>query len=65
MSGRGLLKKHFCKTFIEISVNDNFHFSHYKSMDTLRCHSNWSFFSSNLNKTIYVEDNVNIMYTKY
>ena len=39
--GRGLLKEHFCKTLvkisavmIEIAINTNFHFSHYKSMET-------------------------------
>ena len=37
---RGLLKEHFCKTYIKISaMNGNFHFSHYKSMETLSCHS--------------------------
>ena len=35
---RGLLKGHFCKTFVkissEIAMNANFHFSHCKSMVT-------------------------------
>ena len=38
MFGRGLLKKHFCKTFVKVSdlaVNTNFIFFHYKSMATL------------------------------
>ena len=44
---RGPLKEHFCKTFfqnicIETAVNANFHFSHYKSMATVSCHSNQS-----------------------
>ena len=37
MLGRGLLKEHFCKTFIkyicsETTINANFHISHYMSM---------------------------------
>ena len=38
MVGRGLLQKHFSKTFVKISAvtqtNANFQFSHYKSMET-------------------------------
>ena len=39
--GRGLLKEHFCKTFIkyicsETTINANFHVSHYKSMIATR-----------------------------
>ena len=41
----GLLKEHFCTNFCqnicsEIVINANFHFSHYKSMVTVSCHSN-------------------------
>ena len=41
MLGRGLLKEHFCKTFIkyicsETTINANFHISHYKSMIATR-----------------------------
>ena len=44
---RGLLNKHFCKKKFQISPlrqkkNANFHFSHYKSMGTISCHSNQS-----------------------
>ena len=40
MVGRGLLQKYFSKTFVKISANNteinaNFHFSHYKYMETL------------------------------
>ena len=48
MVGRGLLQKHFCKNFFKVSavrnteINANFHFSLYKSMETLSCHSNES-----------------------
>ena len=46
MKHGGLLNKHFCKKKSNIP-NDlaeivNFHFSHYKSMETLSCHSNQS-----------------------
>ena len=46
MKDGGLLNKHFCKKKSNID-NDlaeivNFHFSHYKSMETLSCHSNQS-----------------------
>ena len=45
MVGSGLLQKHFSKTFVKISafnteINANFHFSHYKSIETISCHSN-------------------------
>ena len=48
MFGKGLLKELCCKTFClnicsEIVINANFHSSHYKSMETLSCHSNQSF----------------------
>ena len=41
MLGRGLLKEHFCKTFIkhiysETTINANFHISHYMSMIATR-----------------------------
>ena len=44
MKHGGLLNKHFCKKKSNIN-NDlaeivNFHFSHYKSMETVSCHSN-------------------------
>ena len=30
----GLLKEHYCKTFVKIPKKAYFHFSHYKSMET-------------------------------
>ena len=46
MNGRGLLKKHFCKKNLNICSETakiaNFHFSHYKSMETISFHSNQS-----------------------
>ena len=48
MNRRGLLKKHFCKKNLNICSEAakvaNFHFSHYKSMETISCHSNQSFY---------------------
>ena len=42
----GLLNKHFCKKKSNIPKDlaeiVNFHFSHYKTMETLSCHSNQS-----------------------
>ena len=42
--GRGLLKEHFCKSFVcsEIKKNVYFHFFHYKSMEILSCRSDMS-----------------------
>ena len=46
MNHRGLLKKHFCKKNLNIWSETAkiayFHFSHYKSMETISCHSNQS-----------------------
>ena len=46
MVGRELLKKHFCKKNLNICSETakiaNFYFSHYKSMETVSCHSNQS-----------------------
>ena len=41
MVGRGLLQKHFCKTFLQnicsnTEINANFLFPHYKATETLR-----------------------------
>ena len=46
MNRRELLKKHFCKKNLNLCSETaniaNFHFSHYKSMETISCHSNQS-----------------------
>ena len=47
MKHGGLLNKYFCKKENSNIPNDlaeivNFHFSHYKSMGTISCHSNQS-----------------------
>ena len=43
----------------------NFHFSHYKSMGTISCHSNHSSYPSGIKNTTYVEANVLSMYAKF
>ena len=69
MVGRGLLQEHFCKTFFKISavteINANFHFSHYKSMETLSCCSNESTWAITIKNIIYIETNVMNMYAKF
>ena len=57
MKCRGLLNKHFCKKNFKISPNDlaenvNFHFSHYKSMGTISCHSNHSSYPTGIKSQI-------------
>ena len=59
MFGRGLNKKHFCKTVYKISaVNANFHFSLYKSMKNLSCHSNESAKAMAIKNVSFVDANV-------
>ena len=58
----GLLNIHFCKKKLNIP-NDlakivNFHFSHYKSMETLSCHSNQSSYPTGIKNKTFVEGNV-------
>ena len=43
----------------------NFHFSHYKSMGTISCHSNQSSYPTGIKNTTYVEANVLSMYAKF
>ena len=70
MKHGGLLNKHFCKKKKSNSPNDlaeivNFHFSHYKSMGTISCHSNESSYPTGIKNTTYVETNVLGMYAKF
>ena len=55
MVGRGLLKKHFYKKNLNICSETakiaNFHFSHYKSVGTICCHSNHSSYPIGTKKT--------------
>ena len=62
MKHGGLLNEFFCKKKSNIP-NDmadivNFHFSHYKSMGTISCHSNQSSYPTGIKNTTYVEANV-------
>ena len=43
----------------------NFHFSHYKSMGTISCHSSQSSYPTRIKNTTYVEANVLSMYAKF
>ena len=70
MKRRGLLNKHFCKNKSQMSAIlagkiADFHFSYYKSMETLSCHSNQSSYPPGIKNTNYVEATVRNMYTKY
>ena len=70
MKHGGLLNKYFCKIFFSNIPNDlaemvNFHFSHYKPMGTIGCHSNQSSYPTRIKNTIYVEANVLSMYAKF
>ena len=55
MKHEGLLNKHFCKKKSKFPTDlteiVNFHFSHYKSMETLSCHSNQSSYPTEIKKT--------------
>ena len=69
MKHGGLLNKHFCKKKSNI-LNDlaeivNFHFSHYKSMETLNCHSNQSSNPTEMKNISFVEGNVHSKYAKF
>ena len=70
MKHGGLLNNYFCKKKYSNIPNDlaeifNFHFSHYKSMGTISCHSNQSSYPTGIKKANYVEANVLSMYAKF
>ena len=63
----GLLNQHVKKNSNisnETAEMVNFHFSHYKSLGTISCHSNQSYVTG-IKKAIYVEANVINVYAKY
>ena len=69
MKRGGLLNQHFCKKNISNIPNDladivNFHFSHYKSMETCSCHSNQSSYLTEIKNITFVEVNVLSKYAK-
>ena len=69
MKHGGLHNKHFCQKKSNIP-NDlaeivNFHFSHYKSMETLSCHSNQSSYATEIkNIKTFIEGKVLSKYAK-
>ena len=64
-----LLNENICEKKSNISSETaetvNFHFSHYKSMGTISCHSNQSFYPTGIKNTSYIEANVLCMYAKF
>ena len=69
MQHGGLLNKHIVKKKSNISSETaetvNFHFSHYKSMGIISCHSNQSSYPTGIKNTTIVEANVLSMYAKF
>ena len=69
MQHGGLLNKHICEKKSNISSETaetvNFQFSHYKSMETISCHSNQSSYLTEIKNTNFVEANVLSMYAKF
>ena len=69
MIHEGLLNKHICGKKSNISSETaetvNFHFSHYKSMGTISCHSNQSSYPTGIKITTYIEAYVLSMYAKF
>ena len=57
-----IFPKNFCQNNCnEIAKDANFHFSYYKPMETLSCHSNKSAWATGIKNVIFVEANaVNI-----
>ena len=49
----------------QIKLFFNFHFSHFKSMVTLGCHSNQRFYPTRIRNTTNIEANVISMYDKF
>ena len=49
----------------ETAETVNFQFSHYKSMETISCHSNQSSYPTATKNTTFVEANVLSMYAKF
>ena len=65
-----LFNTHFCKNKILFIPNEtveisNLHFSHYKSMKTISCHSNQSSYPIGIKNISFVEGNVLCKYAKF
>ena len=69
MQHGGLLNKHICEKNSnisnEIAETVNFHFSHYKSIGSISCHSNQSSYPTGIKNTSFVEANDLSMYAKF
>ena len=69
MKHGGLLNNHFCKKKSNIPKDlaeiVNFHFSHYKTMENLSCHSNQSTYPTEIKNIPVVKGNVLSKYTKF
>ena len=65
----GLLNKHFCKQNSNISNASaeivNFHFFHYKSMETISCHSNQSSYPTGIKNVTSFPLSVDANYVQY
>ena len=70
MKHGGLFNKHFCEKKKSNIPNDsaeivNFHFSHYKSMETISCHNNQSSYPTGIKNITFVEGNALSKYVKF
>ena len=68
MKHGGLLNKYFKKKSNipdDLAEIVNFHFSHYKYIGTISCHSNKSSYPTVIKNTTFVEANVLSMYAKF
>ena len=70
MKHGGLLNKHFCKKKKSNIPNDlteivNSHFSNYKYMETLSCHSNQSSYPTKIKNITFVEGKVVSKFAKF
>ena len=68
MKHGGLLNKNYCKkSNIPKNLAEivNFHFSHYKSLETLSCHKNQSSYLTEIKYITFVGGNVLSKYAKF
>ena len=50
---------------IDLAEIVNFHYSHYKSIETLSCHSNQSSYPTEIKNIIFVDGNILSKYAKF
>ena len=66
MNRRGLLKKHFCKKKSKyLQWDSDFHFCHYKPMETISFHSNQSSYPIGTKNTSYSFPRPIVLYVKF